>query len=44
MKEYLKIFILEESETVKFDFNLWSYYEKFDCKNQRNKFLISKQS
>lgn len=32
-----------EKETVKFDFNLWSYYEKFYFKRERNKFLISKQ-
>ena len=35
---------IDENETVKFDFNLWTYYEKFDFKKERNKFLISKQS
>ena len=33
---------IDENETVKFDFNLWTYYEKFDFKKERNKFFISK--
>jgi hypothetical protein len=28
----------DEKETVKFDFNLCSFYEKFDFKRERNKF------
>lgn len=35
---------LDENETVKFDFNIWSYYKKFDFKNARKKVLISKES
>ena len=35
---------IDENETVKFDFNLWSYYDKLDFKKERNKFFISKQA
>ena len=31
---------IDENETVKFDFNLWSYYDKLDFKKERNNFLF----
>jgi hypothetical protein len=29
---------------MKFEFDIWSYYGKFDFKTQRKKFLISEEA
>ena len=35
---------MEDNDNVQYEFKIWSYYNKFDFKKQRNKKLISQDS
>ena len=35
---------LEENDYAKFNFNIWSYFNKFDFKNSRNKKTLISES
>ena len=35
---------LEENDPVKYEFKIWTYFEKFDFKNARKKVLISRDT